>query len=460
MTRRGGSLRLRLLLAGAVLIALAVLGTGLALSALFRDHVTAQYDTELRAQLDQIVAGLRLQGDGSVAFPSPPDDPRFHAPYGGRYWQVEPMGSASLRSRSLWDRSLVLEPDAPASGELHRHESEVPGVGRLRVLERLVRFEEAPESPIRVAVAMPVAEIAAVTGRFDRLLALTLAILAAALLAASSLQVTVGLLPLTRLGAALARVRSGAAARLEGPFPAEVGPLADELNALLEHQAKLVERARAQAGDLAHGLKTSLQLLRLEADRLGEAGAVVREQAQRMQALIEHQLARARAQSHRSARPGVAPVAASVSALVRVVGPVAAAHGVVIQTAIPLQHGFVGASADLEEMLGNLLDNACKWARSQVRVASRLEGDRLRLLVEDDGPGLDDTALQAVFARGTRLDERVPGSGLGLSIARDIAQIYGGEIGLARSSLGGLGAELILPGGEVAAGADPDRAAR
>ncbi|MEK0085090.1 ATP-binding protein [Benzoatithermus flavus] len=451
MTGSGGSLRLRLLAAAAVLITLAVLGTGLVLSALFRNHVTAQYDAELLVQLNQITAGLQRQPDGTVILVDPPGDPRFRTPYGGRYWQVEPAGGPALRSRSLWDQSLSLEPDAPAAGDLHRHEDTVQGLGTVRVLERLVRFEETPNAPIRVAVALPTAEIATVTGRFDRLLALDLAILAAALLAASSLQVKVGLLPLARLSAALARVRSGAMDRLEGRFPIEVSPLVDELNALLEHQTKLLERARAQAGDLAHGLKTSLQLLLLEADRLGEAGAPIREQVARMQTLIEHQLARARAQSHQRAHRGIVPVAASVDALVRVLGPVATAHEIVIETVVPLQHGFLGAAADLEEMLGNLLDNACKWARSRVRVASRIEDGRLHLLVEDDGPGLDEAAREAVFARGMRLDERVPGSGLGLSIVRDIAQIYDGEIVLARSSLGGLRAELILPGSEDAA---------
>jgi signal transduction histidine kinase len=452
VTRGAGSLRLRLLAAAAVLITLAVLVTGLALSALFRAHVTAQYDAELLGQLNQLTAALQQEPDGTVRLVDEPGDPRFAAPYGGRYWQVEPASGTSLRSRSLWDRSLPLEPDAPAAGELHRHVATVPGLGEVRMLERLVRFEEAPDAPIRVSVALPTTEIAAVTARFDRLLALTLAILAVALLLASSLQVKVGLLPLARLGVALARVRAGTAERLEGRWPAEVSPLVDELNALLEHQTKLLEGARAQAADLAHGLKTSLQLLLLEADRLGEAGAPIREPVRRMQILIEHQLARARAQSRRRARMGAVPIAGSVAALVRVLGPPAANHGIVIHTAIPLQHGFLGATADLEEMLGNLLDNACKWARSQVRVASRVEGGRLLLTVEDDGPGLDEAAWQAVFARGVRLDERVPGSGLGLSIARDIAQIYGGGIALSRSSLGGLQAELSLPGSGAAAG--------
>jgi signal transduction histidine kinase len=413
------SLRWRLLLGAAVLITVAVAGTGLVLSQLFRWHVTEQYATELVNHLDHLTSLLQLDAAGSLTLESGPSDPRFHAPYGGRYWQVERAGQQPLRSRSLWDQSLTLEQDRLATGELHRHEVDVPGVGRVLVLERLVRFAESPDEAVRVATALPTGEIDAVVRRFDRLLAVALGLLAVSLLAASALQVTVGLLPLNHLGRALGKVRAGAASRLEDGFPVEIHPLIDELNTLLEEQERTVARARAQAGDLAHGLKTSLQLLLLEADRLDAAagrGCGVREQVTRMQTLIEHQLARARAQSrHQSRGPGVA-VAPSVAALRRVLDPLAARREVAIAAAVPPTHRFAGDAADLEEMLGNLLDNACKWARSRVRIASRVEGGRLRILVEDDGPGLGETQRAAVFARGKRLDERVPGTGLALQL--------------------------------------------
>ena len=310
------SLRLRLLLGSAVLIALAVAVTGFLLAALFRDQVRSQYDTELLNHLNHLTSLLQLDGPGQLRLVEQPSDPRFQKPYGGRYWQVEHAGQPALRSRSLWDQALTLEDDPPLPGRLHRHVDVVPAIGRLFVLERLVRFREAPDDAIRVAVALPAEEIASVTGRFNRLLGLALSMLAVGLIAASALQVTIGLLPLARLGRALARVRSGASARLQGDFPSEVRPLVEELNALLSQQEKLVERARAQAGDLAHGLKTSLQLLLLGADRLRDTehaqSELIREQAIRMQTLIEHQLVRARAQSSVQARGPGAAVRASV----------------------------------------------------------------------------------------------------------------------------------------------------
>ncbi len=455
--KQSRSLRLRLLLSAAVLIVVAVAVTGLILAALFRDQVRAQYDTELVNHLNQLTSLLQFDAQRQLRLSAEPSDPRFQAPYGGRYWQVEPTGQLPLRSRSLWDQALTLEDAPPALGRLHRHVDDAPTIGRLLVVERAVRFHDAPDRPIRVAVALPLSEIATVTSRFNRLLGLALSVLATGLIAASALQVAIGLMPLARLGRALTRVRSGVSGRLEGHFPSEVRLLVDELNDLLARQERLVQRARAQAGDLAHGLKTSLQLLLLEADQVRDPlrGARIRVSVLRMQTLIEHQLARARAQSRAQIRgPGVA-VADSVASLVRVLGPLAAEHGVLIETVLPPDGYFAGDVADLDEMLGNLLDNACKWGRTKVQVTVRTLDHQLEITVEDDGPGLTDTQAEALFQRGARLDERVPGSGLGLAIARDLAEIYGGNVHLGRSGSGGLAAILILPRAQTVIGSAP-----
>lgn len=455
--KRSHSLRLRLLLSAAVLIAVAVAGTGLILATMFHDQVRAQYDTELVNHLNQLTSLLEFDDQRQLQLSAEPSDPRFRAPYGGLYWQVEPTGQLPLRSRSLWDRALTLEDAPPQPGKLHRHIDVIPTIGELLVVERMVRFHDTPDKPIRVAVALPLREIAAVTSHFNRLLGLALSVLAAGLIAASALQVAIGLKPLAGLGRALTRVRSGTANRLEGDFPSEVGPLTDELNELLARQERLVQRARAQAGDLAHGLKTSLQLLLLEADQLNDPvqGQRIRAPVLRMQTLIEHQLARARAQSRAQVRgPGVV-VADSVAALVRVLGPLASEHGVHIETVLPSDSCFAGDAADLDEMLGNLLDNACKWGRTQVLVAVRTLDDQLEITVEDDGPGLTDAQVEALFRRGARFDEGVPGSGLGLAIARDLAEIYGGTVHLQPSRAGGLAAILILPRAQRALGSHP-----
>jgi len=463
MTGSGGgrSLRLRLLSGAALLIVLALLGTGLALSAVFRDHVAAQYERELGDHLNQLAALLRLDPQGRPALEHDPSDPRFERPYGGRYWQVEVAGRPPpLRSPSLWDRSLPLAPDEPPPGVLHRHELEIPGIGRVLLLERLVRFAGPQDPPIRLAVALPAAEPAQVAADFDRMLGLALGLLALALLVGSALQVTVGLRPLRRLALAVGEVRDRAASRLSGDFPAEVAPLVDELNSVLGQREAMLARARAQAADLAHALKTSLQVLLLQADELessgNEAGARLRRQVLRMQGVVEHQLARARAQSRPPTPAAAAPVAMSLDALLRVLSPLASQRGLVVEREVPAGHWFAGDAGDLEEMLGNLLDNACKWARTRVRVESRVApGGGIVLRVEDDGPGLDARQREAAFERGRRLDERRPGSGFGLAIARELAEHHGGRATLARSPLGGLSAELELPGGDASNRSSP-----
>ena len=452
---RAGSLRLRLLLGAAILIVLAVAAAGVALSILFRAHLAAQYDGELLLQVDALTAALQPSGTDGPVLGSLPADPRFERAYGGRYWQIEAEGVAPLRSRSLWDRDLPLTGAAPRRGEVRRDFVTVPGLGTLRIAVRQVQFaDQTPDRAIRVAVALPQAEIAAVAGRFDRLLLLTLALLAAGLVAASAIQVAVGLAPLSRLGRALAKVRSGEARRLAGSYPREVEALVDELNLLVAEQERSLERARGRAADLAHALKTSLQRLLVEADSLPSAdrahARTIREQAARMHAAIDANLARARLQG-RSAAPGPGvEVEACVQALLRVLGPQAAARSVTLEADLPAGERYAGDRADLEEVLGNLLDNACKWARSRVRVTGAVEQGMLRLLVEDDGPGLDEAAQARAFARGQRLDESVSGSGLGLALARDIAEACGGWITLSRAPMGGLAASLFLPRGQAA----------
>lgn len=448
---RWGSLRLRLLAAGAVLVVVALAAAGIALSSLFRAHLDAQYETELVLQLDGLTAALQLDADGMPSLRNLPTDSRFAIPYGGRYWQIELPGVPELRSRSLWDRALPLAEDQPAPGLLDRHEVDVLGIGQVRVVERLVRFDQATDQAIRVAVAMPVAEIAAVAGRFDRLLLTTLTLLAAGLVAASALQVAVGLAPLARLGRVLAGVRAGDTRRLEGVFPLEVRPLIDELNGLLAEQERTLERARGQAADLAHALKTSLQLLLVEADRLqpdNDAHAqTIRAEAGRMRAVIDRHLARARLQGTKHTRGPAVEVSACARAVVRVLEPVAMARAVTIECDVDRDLHYAGDRADLEEIVGNLVDNACKWARSRVRISGSIEADVLRLLIEDDGPGLEEAQRDRAFARGRRLDETVAGSGLGLAIARDLAEACGGWITLSSTTFGGLAATVCLPRG-------------
>ena len=263
--------------------------------------------------------------------------------------------------------------------------------------------------------------------------------------------VRAALAPLSDIRRNLLAVRNGSELRVGGNYPAEVQPLVDDLNALLAHLQEVVIRAGAKAGDLAHGLKTPLAVLSNEADRLATAGdaqlaQVLTEQIGIMRRYVEYHLAHARAAASGPAIHARCRVWESVDGLVRTMHQLHADRGLAIASQVDPAHLFKGRREDLDEMLGNLLDNGCKWAAARVELSSSVAADRLTVTIDDDGPGLDETARQLVLGRGVRKDTVVPGSGLGLSIVRDLAELYGGSIVLDRSPTGGLSARLELPG--------------
>ncbi|MEO8191525.1 MAG: ATP-binding protein [Acidobacteriota bacterium] len=263
-------------------------------------------------------------------------------------------------------------------------------------------------------------------------------------------QIRKGFSPFEELRGRLAAYRDGKGRRLDGRYPTEVQPLVNDLNALLDHREGVVERALAKAGDLAHGLKTPLAVLAQEAERAKSAGndelaATIGGQVERMRRQIDYHLAHARAAAS-GATPGARSlVITSAEGLSRTLLRLHSERGVSIRVEVPPEHSFRGEIEDLDEMLGNLLDNACKWARSEVRLASAAGGSSVVITVEDDGPGLDPSMWRSALQRGVRVDEAAPGSGLGLAIVRDLAELYGGSISLGRSPAGGLKAELRLP---------------
>lgn len=263
-------------------------------------------------------------------------------------------------------------------------------------------------------------------------------------------QVRKGLSALDDLRTQLAAVREGREHQIAGRYPAEVEPLVTDLNALLEHREQAVRRAVAKAGDLAHGLKTPLAVLAQEAARAAAAGdrelaASIEQQVDRMRRQVDYHLAHARAAAS-SATPGArCAVAESAEPLARTLLRLHADRGLSIDVHADADHVFRGQREDLDEMLGNLLDNACKWARSRVAIESSASDHIVAISVDDDGPGLDASMREAVLHRGVRADEAAPGSGLGLAIVRDLAELYGGSIALGPSPLGGLRATLQLP---------------
>ena len=277
-----------------------------------------------------------------------------------------------------------------------------------------------------------------------------LIIVALTFIAAGLIQIRRGLSPFDELRRRLASVRDGQSRRVEGSYPTEVEPLVNDLNALLEHREGVVSRALAKAGDLAHGLKTPLAVLAQEAERAQAAGqdaiaSTISEQVERMRRQVDYHLAQARAAGSGAAPGAHCSVAESAQGLSRTLQRLHAGRGVAIRADVSPEHSVRGEREDVDEMLGNLLDNACRWARSTVVIASSRQAGRVVITVDDDGPGLAPDLRERVLQRGVRADEAGPGSGLGLAIVRDIAALYGGSIALEASPLGGLRARLELP---------------
>jgi signal transduction histidine kinase len=459
------SLRFRLLAATLVALSLALVLAGLLLASLFRQHVERQFEDTLRLQLDQLTASLNFNAAGDpLPMPQALLDPRWQQPYSGLYWQIDgnaeggsggPEQRGLLRSRSLWDTALTLPADALLDGAVHLHQIAGPLGVRLLLLERSVHAADQPERRWRLVVAADTRSLEAAVTRFSGMLAAYLGLLFLLLVLAALAQVYVGLRPLRVLEQAVINVREGRTLRLQGQFPAEVQTLSDDFNLVLERHAEVVERARHHAGNLAHAVKTPLAVLAQAAakDPTPALSRLVQEQVQLATRHIDWHLARARAAGAQRLPGQRTAISPALGGLIRVMQRVHAARGLVIEYDAPLSHdadwAFAGEDQDLQEMLGNVLDNACKWARQTVRVSVAAVADvsppQLRVCIEDDGPGIDEALRLQVLARGVRADESVPGSGLGLAIVADLVQLYGGRLQLGTSTLGGLKLELYLP---------------
>lgn len=435
----GGSLRARLIGGSALWLALALLVGGVALSAAFRRSAEAAFTERLASLQLALIAALDVPPGAPARIARPVRFPDFDRIYSGWYWQVDD-GATRLASRSLWDAALPDDAAGSAAAVGPRRE-------RLRVATRQLRFPSR-DGPVTVRVAAPEAELRRETAAFDRLLVLALGVLALSLVAGVTLQVAYGLRPFRRLGGELEAVRAGRRARLGDRYPTEIAPLIETMNTVLDEDARRVERARALAGNLAHGLKTPLAVLGVEAARPAPDRERIAAQVARMSDAIDHHLARAAAvgaQRAIAARTPLAPVAAELRAMLQ---RVHAGRGLAIDVEVAADASFAGARQDLEEMLGNLMDNACKWAARRVTVRVAAGHDHLRVEVEDDGPGLPDDARDAALERGARFDPAEPGSGLGLAIVADLAQLYGGALDLERPAAGGMRARLRLPRAE------------
>jgi signal transduction histidine kinase len=444
------SLRKRLVMAATVWIAVGVVLLGVSIAAAFRKHVTRQFYDELASHLDELQRLAEISADGQVRLRGPLSDPNYDVPQSGYYWEIQRNGTILARSPSLQGPELRAPPDRPQDLGSHTHLINGP-TGPLRIMDRLV-WPDAAKPPIGFVIGADQRHLDSVLASFHATLAWSMAAFAAAMILAAAVLIFAALRPLATLSNRLARVRAGAERQLQGAFPSEVQPLVDELNGMIAASANLVQRARAQAGNLAHGIKTSLAVLTDEADRieqkgLGGSAKLILEHCRRMQLQIDHQIARARAAALRAA-PGVSASLPEVAGkVVSALGRLYEGRGLRIEQAIPPDVRLACDPQDLNEMLANVLDNACKHARSTVRlcISDASSPSVGEILVEDDGPGLPPEAWEVVFKTGERWDSREQGSGLGLAIVQELATLYGGSVSLDDSTLGGLKVRLPLP---------------
>ncbi|WP_374681628.1 sensor histidine kinase [Accumulibacter sp.] len=454
------SLRLRLLAGTLFWIAASIIAAGWGLGNLFQRHVEAQFHAELKTHLDQLTAQLTLDDKGLPTLALPLSDPRLSRPYSGCYWQIDEIkadasaASGLLRSRSLWDHVLAVPPDTPANGEIHQHRIVGPEGKALGMVERSVRIDDTPDGKPRSYRLIAAADESLMTepvASFSGALWLALVVLGIGLVLAALVQVFVGLAPLRKLHAALGKVRSGETPQLDGDFPAEIMPLVDEFNTVLAQNAEVVERARTQAGNLAHALKTPLSVLANAATsanpQQNELARLVVDQVDTARKQVDYHLTRAQAAAT-TRMPGTrTPLLPIIDGLVRAMQRIHAERALELRVQpMPETLAFRGDAHDLQEMLGNLLDNACKWASHRVEINAASNGDQLLITFDDDGQGLAAEQRESVIQRGVRADEKVSGSGLGLAIVADLTQMYGGGVVLQDSPLGGLRVVLTLPG--------------
>jgi signal transduction histidine kinase len=452
------SLAARLVI-GAVAWSLLILVIGgVLLSQQYRDSAMRGLDGDLRVVLDGLIASAEIDADGALKLRQTPNDQRFQTPSSGRYWQIAPLTreekpAPALRSDSLWDEaSLPWPAGGPEALVTRQGDTQFTNVTGpfdqpVRLAAQLVQLPGSP-APFAFFAAADRRPALMDAQRFTTTLALALAVMAAGLIAMVVLQVRVGLAPLHRLENDVAEVRRGKRARLDGDYPTEVAPLTNELNALLDHNRAVVDRARTHVGNLAHALKTPISVLLNEARaEKGPLAELVERQTENMRRNVDHYLQRAQAAARAEtlgARCEVAPVLDDIARTLERLFGRQKDMDIEIEPGPPLV--FRGERQDLEEMAGNLMENACKYGGGTVRVAVRPAGDNaLEIVIGDDGPGLPPEARDAALTRGVRLDETAPGQGLGLSIVAEFARLYGGALTLGESPLGGLEASLRLP---------------
>ncbi|WP_348272657.1 ATP-binding protein [Pannonibacter tanglangensis] len=448
--RRRKSLAARLVAVAALWSVAALALAGFILVELYRDTVERAFDSQLEVYQKAIIGAMAPTDGSTINRPENLGEPRFNLPLSGWYWTIAdwPNWRIVHASGSLVGDMLLVPPLAYGQ-RTGGGFATGPGGEELRVSQRIISFDG---KTYLIAVGGKTEGLRKDLAAFTGQVALTLAVFGLGLVAAVLLQVRFGLLPIRRMQQSLAAVRNGEAERIDEDLPRELAPLAVELNALIRSNAEVVDRARTHVGNLAHALKTPLSVLSNEAALSDDAFArKVSEQAGLMRTQVDHHLERARQAAQRRVIGVATPVEPVLARLLRAMTRIHDARGLAFDSQLEPGIRFRGEQQDLEDLAGNLIDNACKWADMRVEVTARLlpgatpERTLFEIIVEDDGPGLTEAERREAVKRGRRLDESVPGTGLGLSIVADLVALYGGSFELGEAEIGGLKARLVLP---------------
>ncbi|NAZ92490.1 ATP-binding protein [Vibrio toranzoniae] len=437
-TLKNTSLKSRLLLAAAFWLGAMILAAGIGIPKLVNDYLVDDMKQQLGLTMDELTANIETNNHGALIMAERLSDPRLNQPYSGIYWRASTQDQI-IRSRSLWDKDLTIK-RSPIHTSVKGPKEE-----KLIYIEQDIYLPELSD-PVTITIGMNDNSLESTLNQLTGQVWLILLLLFVGVLLLIGIQVSWSLLPLNKMQRELALLRKGEQQGLSDNYPKEVSPLVSDLNALLFHYQELLERARNHAGNLSHALKTPLSVLKNEIERLpDDEKKLLQEPIHQIQSQIDYHLGRARMAGAMNILSVKSSPCERVEAIAMAFDKVYADNNVTMVNELDLELDVAVEKTDLDEMLGNLLENSYKWARSIIRVhAKDLTDGNVELIVEDDGQGIPEEKLEQVTKRGVRLDETTPGTGLGLNIVNEMAHSYRGSLTLGKSSMGGLRASLIL----------------
>jgi len=441
------SIKKRLMFGALIWVTIALIASHIILSNLFKIAVENNFDDRLRVQAQEILSLIQINAENKFELKRKINNPRLSLPGSGWYWQITPQNGTTLRSRSLWDNVLPIPEKMTWQPGFSKAYKQGLSFGEdVHVLSGVFSLPKTRQK-IRILVAGPRTEIDRSIDQFKIQLIWGLLTLGVGLMAAVFFQIQFGLRPLAQLGNALQDIQNGSKQRLDGQYPEEIKPVVNELNTVLDHSEQRIKRTRKEIGDLAHALKTPIAIIQNEAENNthSQEMMLIQTQCQIMQDRIHYQLARARTAGTKhllGSNIPIEPVLQSIKKTMKMLH-VGNCPALLIETQQNVC--FRGDRQDLEEIMGNIIDNACKWANEKIIITALFQSQNLSITVEDDGLGLTPEQSKTALKRGQRFDGEQPGSGLGLAIVHDIVQLYQGQINLSRSHLGGLSVEIIFP---------------